>query len=539
VLTVTNGWPMQRFYVILASLAAFAAMAGISRTRGVGAALMGAAIAIGVGWSAREAHKLILNGRAATSSVEASEKSHSLENVTLTISSYQIFNLLPAYFSHGVMTPFLETRLRDMATSDVFADGATPVSGGSVAPVAVIDLRRREGTSLMDPAIRLEPGRTTLLRFDFLGRQPEGELSLKGPVLSREYRLPSSGMSRSFGAGPENSRILAIRNEGRAPEDMLVSFFPNQAVGKASETPFARVTVEWLEAAKRVICLASIVPFEAVVQSKQPALLETPKLFIPGYRATVNGAEAPIEQTGEGLVGVAVPAGQSVVRVCYPGGRLLRAAFWASGTGWMAFIAGALLATRPAAPGADWRKKVKALEEFLLRRLRRWGAPALAAAAVALAGPWLWRRFVSPPRGGLRLVLNVPWATPGSAEPLLTTGHTGAGDVIYLKYLGGGRFVVGHDKWAYGGAISRPIAADPRQPQTVEVAMASLGAGPGVHVWWNGREVISENADSYPLAPPSEVEIGGNEIGGTTCSTKFTGRILESGRLTSLPAAHP
>ncbi|HXP59500.1 MAG TPA: hypothetical protein VN829_03360, partial [Dongiaceae bacterium] len=461
VLTVTNGWPMQRFYVILAGLAAFAAMAGISRTRGVGAVLLGAGVAIGLGWSGWEAHKLIVNGRAATSTPESSENSHRIENVALTISSYQVFNFIPSYFSHGVMAPILETRLRDLATFDVIADGATPVSAGTAAPISVVNLARREGASEVGPSIRLAPGRTTLLRFDFLGRQPEGQLSLSGPVLARDYGLPSSGMSRSFGAGPENGRTIAIGNDGAAPEDVMLHFFPALA-GAAKEAPFARVTVEWLESAPRVVRLHSLIPFEADVQAEHPALLETPKLFIPGYRATVNGSEERIEQTGEGLVGVVVPAGRSVVRLWYPGGLLLRVAFWASAIGWIAFVAALPFAARSAGPGAGWARRGAFLEESLVQWLHRWGALALVTAAVAMAGPWVWLRFVSPPRGALRMVLSVPWATPGSAEPLVTTGRTGAGDIIYLKYLGKGRFAVGHDKWAYGGEISQPFAADPR-----------------------------------------------------------------------------
>jgi hypothetical protein len=536
VLTVTNGWPMQRFYVILSALAVFAAMAGISRIargRAIATASLGAAMAIGLAWSASQAHELILIARRGTMTRDLSENSHRLENVVLTKSSYLIFNVIPAYFSDGVMSPILETRLLDLKTFDVIADGATTLPGGNAPPIASFDLKRHEGTSELGATVQLAPGHTSLLRFDFLGRQPAGALSLIGPVLAREYRLPSSGLAKSFGSGPENSRTIAIPNDGAAPEDARLYFFPNQP-GAVPDTLFGRVTVEWLDSARRVIELRSLVPFEAEVQSRNAALLETPKLFIPGYRATVNGEPAPIERTGEGFVGVIVPAGRSVVRLDYPGGLLLRCAFWASALGWLAFISAFSLDTVN-----PWMSKGASCEEAVLQWLRRWGVLTVLTAAIACAAPFLWRRFVSPPRGALLLVLEVPWATPGAAEPLLTTGHAGAGDVIYLTYLGAGRFTVGHDRWGTGGDISKPFAVDPSQPQTVRIAMASLGAGPGVHVWWNGREVISENHESFPLAPPSEIEVGANEIGGTACGTQFTGRILKSSRVASDPAATP
>jgi hypothetical protein len=180
------------------------------------------------------------------------------------------------------------------------------------------------------------------------------------------------------------------------------------------------------------------------------------------------------------------------------------------------------------------------LEAWLLGGLRRVGLPVFSLLALALAGHWAWHRFISPPSGAVRLVLMVPVVVKsGSAEPLLTTGRTGAADIIYLKYVGGCRFAVGHDRWGYGGTVSQPFAVDPTQPQTVQIAMKSLGIGRGVHVLWNGREVIGDSSDSYDRDPGTEAAIGSNDVGATICGTVFTGRILESGRLPSIPGVPP
>ena len=127
------------------------------------------------------------------------------------------------------------------------------------------------------------------------------------------------------------------------------------------------------------------------------------------------------------------------------------------------------------------------------------------------------------------MVLMLPWAKQGTAEPLVTTGRSGAGDIVYLKYLGGGPVAEGHDKWGNGGAISGPIDVDATQPQTVDISMGSLGGGPGVHVSLNGKEVLSDALGTYPRDPASKTEIGANRIGGSTCQELFTGRILEGG----------
>ena len=538
VLTVTNRWPMQRLYVILAGLAVFLASAGLARISRKGIAarlLLGIGLVIAIGWSAREAYKFVLHGRIVTSSREDSERTHRTQNLTLTTSSYLIFNHLPTYFSNGVMEPFLETRLRDPQTFEVTADGSTPVAGQQRGTMASFELKTSKATTILSPNIRLMPGHTSLLHFDFLGRKPEGSLTVTGASVWSLYTLPSSGMESSFGAGPSNGRVIAITNDKSTPEDLTLYFYPRHPEAE-SAGPFARVTIEWLDAQERAIRLCSLVPFVVEVRSERPAVLETPKLFVPGYRATVNGDSTLVVQTGEGLVGVSVPAGRSLVRVDYPGSIWLKLTFYASSLGWICSFAA--IVYRPSRDRmCDLRRKATACEAWLLSALQRWGSPALAVLALTLAGLFVWQRVLSRAPGSLRLVLTMPLLRPGIAEPLLTTGHTGAGDVIYLKYTGEGHFCIGHDKWSYGGAVSAPFFVDATRPQTVEIAMASLGTGHGVHVWWNGREVIDETVDSYGPVPSSQVDIGANRIGSTTCGTLFTGRILEAKRSTSSPAA--
>jgi hypothetical protein len=542
VLTVTNRWPMQRLYVILAGLAVFLALAGLahlSRRSLATRLLLGIGLVIAIGWSSREAYKFVLHGRIVTSSRENSERTHRPENLTLTTSSYLVFNFLPTYFSNGVMEPFLETRLRDPRTFEVTADGSTPIAGQQRGKIASFELKIVKATRILDPKIRLMPGHTSLLHFDFLGRQHEGSLTLTGESVWRLYTLPSSGMESSFGAGPSNSRVVAINNDKSTPEDLTLYFYPKHPEAE-SAGPFARVAIEWLDAQERAIRLRSLVPFEVDVRSERPAILETPKIFVPGYRATVNGHLASVVETGEGLVAVAVPAGQSFVRVEYPGSIWLRLTFYASSLGWLCSIA-AFVYGHSLDKACDLHRQANVCEAWLLSAFQRWGSAALAVLALTLAGIFLWQRVLPPPSGSLRLGLMMPLLRPGIAEPLLTTGHTGAGDVIYLKYVGGGYFCIGHDKWSYGGAVSAPFFVDATHPQTVEISMSSLGSGHGVHVWWNGREVIDETTDSYGPAPLSQVEIGVNRIGSTTCGTLFTGRILESKRSTSFPvtAADP
>ena len=529
VLTVTNSWPAQRFYVILAALSAFAGVAGLARIRRsrVASALVGVGFAAALAWSASEAHKLILRGRAATDTREEAERSHRPDNIMLTRSSYLVFNFFPPYFSHGVMTPFLETRLVDPKTFEVVADGSTTASGEPAPTVAAYEMKGPDPTNKLFPLLPLAAGHTSLLRFDFQESHPQGVLEILGAGLLRDYFLPASGMDESFGSGPANGHVIAITNDGTRAQNLRFLFFSSVAGDRTKDT-FAKVSVEWLDAAPRAIAIRSLVPFEAVVQSRQPAYLETPRVFIPGYNATLNGHPATVLKSANGLVAVPVPAGASVVRVDYPGTPMLRFAFWASASGWFCFAAA--LAVSPLAAG---RRPAPIRPAGAFRpaaRSGRWAAVSLAAILILAGSLWWARRASRAPSGSVHLVLTLPLEKAGTAEPLLTTGRTGAGDILYLKFLGDGKVAVGHDKWGYGGAISAPFFVDSMLPQTVDMEMGSLGTGHGVRVRWNSTEVLSDSLDSYPPDPATKDEIGANRIGGSTCQETFTGRILKSSR---------
>jgi hypothetical protein len=524
VLTVTNSWPAQRFGVILAALAVFLAMAGLStlpRRRGA-RILVGLCFAGALAWSIEEAGKLVRYGTMVTSTRDRTELLHRPDNVSLTRSSYLIFNFFPPYFSHGVMSPLLETRIVDPKTFDVVADGSTPAPGlPAPTPSQTLDIRGPDAVNKLSPGIRLAPGHTSLLSFDFMGRQPPGTLQILGPGVSREYILPSSGSENSFGSGPTNSRVIAITNDTGKPEDLSLLFYPSP-LGTVSKDTFARVSVDWLDSSSRAVSIRSLVPFEAEVRSKEPGFLETPKVFVPGYRATLNGHAALAVPSRNGLVAVPIPAGLSLVRIDYPGLPVLRLAFWASAAGWVG-LAGALLIA------GGTRRPVQPLPQGA----RRWVIPAAAFIALALIGIGLWSKFGRATTGPIRLVLMLPLAKAGSAQPLVTTGKTGAGDTFYVKFLGNGKIAVGHDKWSYGGQISDPIDVDWTKPQTVEIEAPSLGSGEDVRISWNGRPVINDPIGSYVFDKSTSAEIGANDIGASTCEERFTGRILRRDRETA------
>lgn len=549
VIGVTNRWPMQRFYVIMAGLATFAALSGLRRldARRVRAAVPLAVVMIaGLFWSLREAGRFFAHADAYRHDPKLAAQSLMPENVVLSRYAYEIFNRCPMYFSNAHMDPALETRLLDPRTGEVIADASTPVQGAAAdtsKSARVVTLSRRGSGGCFDQEIQVGAGRDAILRFDFLGRCPEGELTVNGPGLWRAYALPSSGADRSFGSGPTNGRVIAIRNAGGATERVQVCFTPRgeRWAGPEVFSAFARVSNDDIGATPRVIRLKSLLPFEAEVNSGRPAVLESPRMYIPGYRATVDGHPVDVRRTGNGLVSFPVPAGVSEVRLDYRGGWPLRIAYWLSAGGWLAFAA-----WTSGFPALDrrmaWIRLAEAVEDAAARRAWRLALPVAVGLGIVACGAWTWRNLRPTPVGPIRMVLRLPLTDSGASEPLLTAGRTGAADVVFVRYLRRGRLSVGHDKWAYGGAVSAPFTVDRSVPQTVEISMTSLdqpaapglapkeAAGPRLSVRWNGREVLNEEVAPYHVKP-DELAYGTNLIGATTCGTAFSGEILRVERL--------
>ena len=136
-------------------------------------------------------------------------------------------------------------------------------------------------------------------------------------------------------------------------------------------------------------------------------------------------------------------------------------------------------------------------------------------------------------------MVKLPVGESLKSEPLVTTGRTFAGDVIYVNYLGDDRVSVGHDSWGRSVAVSKPIVVDFLAPQVIEISMGSLarpvGSEPGrpvsvpseVSVTWNGQEILSDKRGAYPPGP-EPAEIGKNLIGASTCAPEFSGEIIDS-----------
>jgi len=295
---------------------------------------IGGALAAGLAWSIFQAQWL--NRRMVPITFGETQSADLLraENAALPIYNYNFLEV-PARFSHGVMDFRGESRLLHPATSEVMARPAHKEVGR-------LALRATAGGPnqwhSLNARLELGPNDRKVLRFVFHEPAPDGLILLSGSRFYREYILPSSGMAAAFGAAPGNSRDLVVWNSLPHPVDFDF-YWVSSRVLSAAGLDFA--TVEILEespSTQPVATLALSPRYRAKVNAPAEALLETPRRYIPGYQATVNTAPVDVVRLDSGQVGVPVPAGESLVEVCFAGSEGLRRAGLVSLIGWVAAL---------------------------------------------------------------------------------------------------------------------------------------------------------------------------------------------------------
>lgn len=330
---LTLYWPMQRLYIVFAAVVVIGTHIATDGRPLAWTRSWQIILVIGVGWSCWEIRSFHL--RAANQATTVTESAYYTrpENVALQRHSYHLFSQQPDTMSHGVMDPQLETRLLDPQTGQPL--GTTDPSQG-VWAVFTGAPDANPGILNLSPSLRLEPGKRYLLTFDFLPLKYSGVLQMHGPGFYREYILPASGNARAFGTTPGASRSLMLFTSGTVPIEVRLRFIPNEAGVQAKTfSPFARYQFGEFDTAQAPVLVESLLPLRIRVRTAQAAILETPRMSVPGYAATLNGRTASVVKTPQGFVGVPVPAGESVVEVTFPGSLSLRAAFLLSALGWL------------------------------------------------------------------------------------------------------------------------------------------------------------------------------------------------------------
>jgi len=332
---ITYYWPMQRFYLIIAVLLVVGTQVALGTDkikRSSFNVAAGITISLGCAWSLWETRQFVAAGVERTASEANSARSERPENRPLMTHAYGLFAKLPARFTNGVADPAFEARLLDSTTGlplpeprrKLVASGQ--FEGTVDANPGILDL---------SPQMGLEAGHHYALRFGFPGTPLKGILQITGRTFFREYSLPSSGESASFGSGPTNSREVGLWTTDPAGDTVTIRFIPMMHdVQIADFAHFGAFELYELDPKSERMHLESLLPYKVTVTASAPVRLETHRVFIPGYRAWNDEQEMSVKISNEGFVAFPVPSGNHSFTLQYWGPSALRLSYWAALASW-------------------------------------------------------------------------------------------------------------------------------------------------------------------------------------------------------------
>jgi hypothetical protein len=291
---------------------------------------------------------------------EESADLHRSENIDLTVTSYALLGV-PPHFVNGVVDAGREFRILRPGDLAEIANNWSPTGRGRLRAHGILHTFAFGLTPTpLAPAIKIGPDRHYSLSLKFRAAPFNGVLVMQGEHFRRIYPLPTAGQSRGFGMEPGNDPCLVLWTSNPDGVEVHLSLVGHQAGGV-----FADFELREIDPSSFPVELEGLVPLSGRVRLAEGAWLETPRRFIPGYDASVDGRSAKVANSPDGSVMIEVPRGEHEFRLSYPGSWALRAAFWTS------LLTGSLLLL-----GA-----VAYLATQAARQLRAGGFPAHAGGA--------------------------------------------------------------------------------------------------------------------------------------------------------------
>jgi hypothetical protein len=142
-----------------------------------------------------------------------------------------------------------------------------------------------------------------------------------------------------------------------------------------------------------------------------------------------------------------------------------------------------------------------------------------------------------------RIRCTFPMQSLNANFPVLSSGVTGNGTLIYVNIMPGSRIRFGIDEWGLGSGYSKPVGVEPLSEHTIEIfigTLASRATWPAgwkipaqelaasankLRIWLDGQLV-----HTYDLHPPFNpmsalIDIGANVQGFSTSPPGFDGPI--------------
>lgn len=348
VITITKIWPMQRFYVIVAAFCCFLGLFFFRRRNRIPpfARSFLPVLLIGLGlWSLLEAEKFLSWGRRkATWGVSRSVPLS--EHVKLKASCLPGARCYAKHYSD----PVLENRLLDatfltarasnresaILQSQRLRDQTIQFAQSALLSCHNGNCRFTEeegslhGKDIFLPVLklRMQPDKRYMLRFRFRSSGYKGMFQLIGERFLREYWNPGLGTEEiPLWTSDPNGKEITLR-------------FIGKFIGACSKeidncwAELRSISFGAYEHASLPVQVSSLMPYSAEVEVDQPAFLETHRLYLPGYHATVNGVTVSVARSPEGMTMIPISSGRNEVTLDYAGTPAMRYAFVLSTVSW-------------------------------------------------------------------------------------------------------------------------------------------------------------------------------------------------------------
>ena len=307
----TGNWVMNRLYLILAGLVVTLAVAtwssvaaSIGRWARRGAAT---AVTLACGWSLWQAHHFI----ALVDDIRPLQQITHLElrpeNVEITRFAYLVFPQAPNYRTDYVADPELEQRFFSddgkLLWSNIGTILAHAASGDPLTKSTEL------GTFKANPStdtvwelptrVRLLPRHRYLLHFTFpAGMESHSLIEIHGTTSFRQYALPNSGGSQSFGSTPEAEHSFSLWSSAPDGDSVAVQFYRQEA----TPAQVAAISVQLIDFDPVILParVSNWIPFTVTVKSPVPGWLETPRSF-QRYWTSDTGSQ-DVRRSPQGLV---------------------------------------------------------------------------------------------------------------------------------------------------------------------------------------------------------------------------------------------
>jgi hypothetical protein len=445
VLGATDKWPMQRFYPILSFLVPFVALLGLSARLFIAPRarwILNGLLAIGCVYSLTESQKFIRRGKSITNTVAFTEQRLREENSMLSRYTYEYFGQLPSYFRHGPMSPLFQNRLLSLDTLHISSSNLRAVMEEAPGVIKGISLHHLEKTDYgcrFIPKLRLDPGQVYVVNFDFGPRVPEGVLELTSPIIYRQYSVSPTMEPLAYRDGIGEQRGFALWTTNHQPDEVELRYYLTPGKRLPNTASF-KVRLIHIDPRNLPIRLERLIPYTLSLTATGPGWLGTPKIFVPGYVAFVDGKETPVARSPEGLVMVPVEQGSREVILRYRGPWILRVAFWVTATGWLVVLIFLVLPKR-------WKLRVQERQAAWLIRLGKTGAVATIAVSLT-AGITLAFNRPPPleklsPRERISLSLTLPVGRENATETIASRRIDNREIALFARYVSGKEVVFG------------------------------------------------------------------------------------------------